>query len=80
MTLYSRRNCHLCEVAEEVVKLAQSESVFEFEVMFIDGDKELEKMYGLEVPVILINGIRHSCYQVNRDRFLDSLRSLSNSH
>lgn len=55
VTMYSRRNCHLCEVAKEVVESARNEAEFEFEVVFIDGDAGLEKEYGEEVPVTLIN-------------------------
>ncbi len=46
VTIYSRHNCHLCEVAKEVVESARNESDFELEVIFIDGDAELEKLYG----------------------------------
>jgi hypothetical protein len=31
-------------------------SDFEFEEVFVDGDDELEREYGLRVPVVLVNG------------------------
>jgi glutaredoxin len=68
--MYSRRNCHLCEVAKEVVESARNEADFEFEVVFIDGDAGLEKKYGEEVPVTLINGKRHDYFRVDRTRFI----------
>ena len=70
VTMYSRRNCHLCEVAKEVVESARNEADFEFEVVFIDGDAGLEKEYGEEVPVTLINGKRHDYFRVDRTRFI----------
>ena len=73
VTMYSRRNCHLCEVAKEVVESARKEADFEFEVVFIDGDAGLEKEYGEEVPVTLINGKRHDYFRVDRARFIEAV-------
>ena len=73
VTMYSRRNCHLCEVAKEVVESARNEAEFEFEVVFIDGDVGLEKEYGEEVPVTLINGKRHDYFRVDRTRFIGAI-------
>ena len=73
VTMYSRRNCHLCEVAKDVVESARNEAEFEFEVVFIDGDAGLEKEYGEEVPVTLINGKRHDYFRVDRARFIEAI-------
>ena len=73
VTIYSRRNCHLCDVAKEVVESAKNEVEFDFEVVFIDGDAGLEKEYGEEVPVTLINGKRHDYFRVNRARFIEAV-------
>ena len=73
VTIYSRRNCHLCEVAREVVESAKNEAEFDFEVVFIDGEASLEKEYGEEVPVTLINGKRHDYFRVDRARFIEAV-------
>ena len=73
VTMYSRRNCHLCDVAKEVVESARNEADFDFEVVFIDGDAGLEKEYGEEVPVTLINGKRHDFFRVDRARFIEAV-------
>ncbi|MFM8752294.1 MAG: glutaredoxin family protein [Actinomycetota bacterium] len=73
VTMYSRRNCHLCEVAKEVVESAKNEADFEYEVIFIDGDAGLEKEYGEEVPVTLINGKRHDYFKVDKARFIEAV-------
>ena len=73
VTMYSRRNCHLCEVAKEVVESSKNEAEFDFEVVFIDGDASLEKEYGEEVPVTLINGKRHDFFRVDRARFIEAV-------
>ena len=71
--IYSRKNCHLCEVAKDVVESAQNEAKFELEVVFIDGNAELEKLYGEEVPVTMINGKRHDYFKVDRARFIEAV-------
>ena len=76
VTMYSRRNCHLCEVAKEVVESAKNEAEFDFEVVFIDGDVDLEKEYGEEVPVTLINGKRHDYFRVDGARFIEAVLHL----
>ena len=73
VTIYSRQNCHLCEVAKDVVESAKNEAEFDFEVVFIDGDAGLEKEYGEEVPVTLINGKRHDYFRVDRTRFIEAV-------
>ena len=73
VTMYSRRNCHLCEVAKDVVESARNEAEFEFEVVFIDGVAGLEKEYGEEVPVTLINGKRHDYFRVDRARLIEAV-------
>ena len=47
--LYQRDDCHLCDLALEVLAHA---GVPEFESVFIDGDAGLEARYGVRVPVL----------------------------
>ena len=49
LILYQRDNCHLCDLALEVLAQARTP---EFESVFIDGDDALEDCYGLRVPVL----------------------------
>lgn len=51
----------------------REELAFEIEVIYIDGDLELEKLYGNEVPVIHIDGEHHDFYRVDPERFRSSL-------
>lgn len=51
----------------------REELAFTIEVIYIDEDSELEKLYGNEVPVIHINGEHHDFYKVDPDRFRTSL-------
>jgi glutaredoxin len=69
VTLYSRQGCHLCESAEETLGELRDELTFTLETLFIDGNQELEKLYGTQVPVIHINGEHHDFFRVDPERF-----------
>jgi len=77
VTVYSRHGCHLCEIAEQTINSLREESKkdleFSVEILYIDGNEELEKLYGTEVPVIHINGEHHDFYKVDPVRFKTSL-------
>ena len=73
VVIYSRRECHLCEIAEKLVKDIRKDYEFELEIIYIDGDVSLEKEYGEEVPVTLINGKRHDYFRVDRARFIEAV-------
>ena len=73
VTVYSRHGCHLCENAEKTLESMREELAFEIEIIYIDGNPELEKLYGNEVPVIHINGEHHYFYKVDPERFRTSL-------
>ena len=49
LILFQRDDCHLCDLALEVLAAARSP---EFESVFIDGDLALEARYGERVPVL----------------------------
>jgi glutaredoxin len=73
VTVYSRHGCHLCEDAVKTLEGMREELAFEIEIIYIDGNSELEKLYGNEVPVIHINGEHHDFYKVDPERFRTSL-------
>ena len=73
VTIYSRQNCHLCDVAFESLDSVQAELDFEIEKIYIDGDVDLIKKYGEEVPVIHIDGKHHDIFRVYLARFRASL-------
>jgi glutaredoxin len=54
--LYSRTTCGLCDEARETILAIRDENHFEYEEIFVDGRDDLERAYGLRVPVILIDG------------------------
>ena len=73
VTVFSRHGCHLCDVAIETLEPLKSELNFDIEKIYIDGDLELEKLYGEQVPVIHIDGLHHDFFKVDPERFRSSL-------
>ena len=49
LILYQRDDCHLCDLALEVLAEARFP---DFESVFIDDDAALEAAYGIRVPVL----------------------------
>lgn len=73
VTIYSRLGCHLCEDAEGTLKSLQADLSFDIEVIDIDRDPELVKLYSDQVPVIHIDGNHHDFFRVDPERFRSSL-------
>lgn len=49
LTLFQRDECHLCDLAYEVMVAA---GVPDFDPIWIDGDAGLEAIYGARIPVL----------------------------
>ncbi len=73
VTVYTRKGCHLCDVAIETLESLQPELHFDIEKRFIDGDPDLEAKYGERIPVIQIDGQHHDFWHVDPARFRSSL-------
>jgi len=75
--LYGRSGCHLCDVAEETLNELARELRFSLSKVLIDGDGELEKKYGEQVPVIMINGKVLDFFRVDPERFTAAITKLA---
>ena len=75
VTIYSRTGCHLCEIAVDKVKSVKNEFNFDLEIKLIDDSQDLEKEYGEQVPVILIDNKVHDYWRVDLDRFIAAIKS-----
>ena len=73
ITVFGRHGCHLCDVAVDVLDGMREELNYEIEKIYIDGNAELEKLYGEQVPVIHIDGNHHDFFRVDPERFKSSL-------
>ena len=75
VSIYSRTGCHLCETAIDQINSVKNELNFDLEIKLIDGNSELEKMYGDQVPVILIDNQPHDYWRVDLNRFTSAINS-----
>jgi len=59
-------------VANEV----QKDIPFELEIIYVDNDPRLEKEFGEEIPVTIIEGLRHDFFTLNSERFKSALKKI----
>ena len=52
VTLYSREQCHLCDVARSDLDALQADFPHQLNVVDIDTSPDLQKLYGEQIPVI----------------------------
>ena len=75
VTVYSRTGCHLCEIAIDLINSVKGSDNFSLEIKLIDNDSELQKEYGEQVPVILIDEKAHDYWRVDLIRFTKAINS-----
>lgn len=67
LTLYSRPDCHLCELLTEQLLPLVGDRV-RIEVIDIGADPGLERRYGLRIPVLAAGDTELSGYPLDRQR------------
>lgn len=58
VTLYSRKDCHLCEEAREDLDAVREVIPHQLIVVHIDSDPKLQREYGLDIPVVEVGPFR----------------------
>ena len=76
LTIYSRQGCHLCDEAKDVIERVRQRVDFSLEVINVETDPALEREYGEQIPVVLINGNRAYKYHVDEAEFERKVRKL----
>lgn len=56
LVLYTRRDCELCREMEIVIDEVLPRFQAQLKRIEIDGDAALEAQFGIEVPVLFVNG------------------------
>ena len=64
LTLYTRKDCCLCDEMKAAVAAAAKKIAFVLEVIDVDSSADLAERYGREVPVLFINGRKAFKYRV----------------
>lgn len=70
LTIYSRPGCHLCDEMKEVVGRVARTAPKPVTLAEVDisSDPELERRYGLEIPVLAVNGRKAAKYRVTEEK------------
>ena len=70
LTIYSKPGCHLCDEMKSLVRRVLStrtaEPAISVDEIDISGDPALLDRYGLEIPVLLIDGKKVAKYECRR--------------
>ncbi len=74
VVLYSRPGCHLCDAAREVLTAERSRSPFDLVEVDIAGDDDLERDYGVRIPVVEIDGEERFEYEVDPAELVSIVR------
>jgi len=73
VTLYSRPGCHLCDDARAVIARVCADLGEEYAEVSIDGDPELQRRFGEEIPVTFVDGRQHDFWRVDETRLRAAL-------
>jgi len=76
LTIIGKPDCHLCDVAREVVETVVAElpeDAVEVEELSIADDPALYAQWWEKIPVVLIDGSLHGHWRVSPDRLRAAL-------
>lgn len=77
--IYSRVGCHLCEVAEKIIRRSECSDEIELQIINIDEDPELKERYTNDVPVIVVNGDEVARHRISPSDFCRHVRQRKKS-
>ena len=79
LTIYSRPGCHLCDEMKTVVQrvVRSVTAPVTIEEIDISTDPDLEARYGVEIPVLLVDGKKAAKYRVTETELTRMLRDRS---
>ena len=79
LTIYTRPGCHLCQEMKVIVERVVRETHAAAEIQEIDiaNNRDLEERYGLEIPVLLVNGKKAAKYRVSEKELARILMSMA---
>ncbi len=75
LTLYSRPGCHLCDQMKATIDRVARTIPLTLRVVDISGNADLEARYGVEIPVLLVDGRKTAKYRIEEADLRRSLGS-----
>ena len=83
LTIYSRPGCHLCDqmksIVHRVIAKDGDEAGIEVDEIDISTDRELLDRYGLEIPVLMIDGKKVAKYRVSEQELTQMVKARTGS-
>ncbi len=70
----TRKGCHLCDDAKATLLKVRAEYPFEFVETDVDKSEEQAALYGLEVPVVLVDGHKVAKFRIDEAALIHRLR------
>ena len=64
LTIYSRPGCHLCDEMKAAISAVAQQIPLSLDEIDISGDPALEALYGLEIPVLMVEGKKVAKYRI----------------
>ena len=75
LTVYSRAYCHLCDEMKALVhRTIANQSDVSLDEIDISTDPDLVERYGLEIPVLMIDGKKVAKYRVSEEDLTRMIR------
>ena len=74
LTFYTKDECHLCDVAMEVVLKVKKSLEFNIDKVDITATNDLMREFGEKIPMIYINGKPAFKYRVDEISLTDKIK------
>jgi glutaredoxin len=68
VTLYSKPECHLCDMVKEVISRVRARREFELEIRNILTDPVDHERYKNDIPVVMVDGVEIARYRLSEQR------------
>jgi glutaredoxin len=68
VVLLGRQDCHLCDVARDVVARVSADLAVAWQERDVDEDPGLAQQYSDLVPVVFVDGRQHAYWRVDERR------------
>ena len=73
VTLYGKPGCHLCDDAREVIARVCADLGTSYQEVDVTTDPDLQRRYGEQIPVTLVDGAQHDFWRVDERRLRAAL-------
>lgn len=77
--IYSKKDCHLCDVAKDKLQEFAGRFPLDIEEIDIEQDPQAHELYKYEIPVVFLEDRKLFKYRIDDAKFEQALRSRMNT-